>query len=1053
MSDMQANVTISLKDEISSRLGTIGSAVETLGTKFTAFRRSAGNVFTSLGSSASALSTASASLTTAGSRAAAAAAYFRSLNASAGSIRTLSSSLAVLPRALRDMASQMPSVVRHGNTIVRSLQGFNRDLPRFLRSSRSIRDVLGAVANKLRDAANQANLLRGSVSTLDGAVSSSNSQLSTLRSTLSGVESSLSSSATSAASLSASLGTIQSAAAASRAEAQSLSDAFENLGSLSISLGKGFLAAGGGIAGAGLYAVKKAMEVETSEATLRNTLTGGEAESAQQLQALYREAQKLGVELPGSTKDMMEMFVALRQQGISVKNILGNGEGGLGKATATFATLCGRDFQTSAVYVAKFQEALGVSAAKTTEMIGKLNQLRNASGLTEDQLFETMKYVGPSLSALKITGPGKEKAIDEIFSFFGILAKKGIEGSSAGTGTAQMLMRLSKINEIINSDKFKYADLIAKHKIRFTLFDRKGEFIGLTNAIAQFADLKNKLNDQQVMNLTNALLGDEAGRVMMAAMQEDVPGMHAMQREIMGQKGMDESIKNIMGTGAMKWETLQGGIETSISTIGKKISEHIKLDELFDKAIDKLDKLNEWLNDPKNDKKIKQWIEDAKHLALTLAGIGTALVGIGSALTSMVAVTKTIGVIGESFGDIGKFLAKMPKFNSSFTPILTFLTKPLSLAGIGGATAALLGIATALGLIYKFWAPIKTLFTGYFKGVSGNFVQLKAALQRLRKAFDPIVEAAKTLWGWLRKLFAPSSADLTEYGATFGAWQTNNLISVIEIIASGVELLTSSFEELGHVAGTAFEIVNGDISFDQANFSKDGGLVAQTLKNISEDERLSPLAYFGQALGEASAVGPLADFATKAGETFWHWWYGGSAADKEAEKLQRRLERKKWWKDQINLISSFWKQAWSDLYTHFDGAINKVKSAFSGLISWFKNTGQRLASILEDAFTIPVPSWWNRLTGHAPPQTSYAEAMSPQISGSASANIGPVYDAAQVAKFRNKSNSAAHKTTTVTNNNNITVSVNGSGDPEETAQRVASALGSLEMDGLGFGYA
>ena len=33
MSDMQANVTISLKDEISSRLGTIGSAVETLSNK------------------------------------------------------------------------------------------------------------------------------------------------------------------------------------------------------------------------------------------------------------------------------------------------------------------------------------------------------------------------------------------------------------------------------------------------------------------------------------------------------------------------------------------------------------------------------------------------------------------------------------------------------------------------------------------------------------------------------------------------------------------------------------------------------------------------------------------------------------------------------------------------------------------------------------------------------------------------------------------------------------------------------------------------------------
>lgn len=1036
MSDMQANVTISLKDEISSRLGTIGRAVETLGTKFTAFRRSAGNVFTSLGSSASALSTASASLTTAGSRAAAAAASFRSLNASAGSIRTLSSSLAALPRALRDMASQMPSVVRHGNTIVRSLQGFNRDLPHFLRSSRSIRDVLGAVANKLRNAANQANLLRGSVSTLDGAVSSSNSQLSTLRSTLSGVESSLSSSATSAASLSASLGTIQSAAAASRAEAQSLSDAFENLGGLSISLGKGFLVAGGGIAGAGLYAVKKAMEVETSEATLRNTLTGGEAESAQQLQALYREAQKLGVELPGSTKDMMEMFVALRQQGISVKNILGNGEGGLGKATATFATLCGRDFQTSAVYVAKFQEALGVSAAKTTEMIGKLNQLRNASGLTEDQLFETMKYVGPSLSALKITGPGKEKAIDEIFSFFGILAKKGIEGSSAGTGTAQMLMRLSKINEIINSDKFKYADLIAKKNIRFDLFNKRGEFIGLTNAVEQFAALKYKLNDQQLMNLTNALLGDEAGRVMMAAMQEGGSGMYNQYREIQAQKGMDESIKNIMGTGAMKWETLQGGIETSISTIGKKISEHIKLNELFDKAIDKLDKLNEWLNDPKNDKKIKQWIEDAKQLAITLAGIGTTLIGIGSVLTSMVAVTKTIGAVGESFGaikkafDIGGKLRWATHLFKLFTIPMTGWF-PLLLSGSGLIYLATLGV-----LIYANWKPLTTFFDGFFQGVKKSLGILNPSFEKLKDALQPVIDGFKELFG----LIGTSDYDATLDGEALGIASVETFRDLIDLTTGAVDLLTSALKAAGKAAGTTFSIIADGAPMSEAEFTDKDNPFTNALKMAfsADSQQDKYLSWMPLYKGSQTAF----EFLATAYYDSWENAFKG---------LSKRLPG--WCKDLIKGVSSWWQQTCNDLHTHFNEAVNKVQNAFSGLVSWFKKTGHRLALILEDAFTIPVPGWWSKLTGNAPSQTSYAEAMSPQLASSASTNIGPVYNADQVAKFRGKGNSATRKTTTVTNNNNITVSVNGSKDPEETAQSVASALSSLEMDGLGFGYA
>lgn len=1039
MSDMQANVTISLKDEISSRLGTIGSAVETLGNKFSAFKRDAGNVFSSLGSSASALSTASASLTTAGSRAAAAAASFRSLNASAGSIRSLSTSMAALPRALRDMASQMPNVVRHANTIVRSLQGFNRDLPRFLRSSRSVRDVLGAVADKLRDAANQANLMRGSVSALDGAVSSSNSQLTSLRSTLSGVETSLSSSAASAGSLSASLGTIQRAAAVSRAEAQSLSDAFENIGGLSTSLGKGFLAAGGGIAGAGLYAVKKAMEVETSEAALKNTLTGGEAESAQQLQALYREAQKLGVELPGSTKDMMEMFVALRQQGISVKNILGNGEGGLGKATATFATLCGRDFQTSAVYVAKFQEALGVSAAKTTEMIGKLNQLRNASGLTEDQLFETMKYVGPSLSALKITGPGKEKAVDEIFSFFGILAKKGIEGSSAGTGTAQMLMRLSKINEIIHSDKFKYAELISKKNIRFDLFNKKGEFIGLTNAVEQFAALKYKLNDQQLMNLTNALLGDEAGRVMMAAMQEGGAGMYNQYREIHAQKGMDESIKNIMSTGAMKWETLQGGIETSISTIGKKISEHIKLDELFDKAIDKLDKLNEWLNDPKNDKKIKKWIEDAKQLALTLAGIGTTLVGIGSGLTSIVAVTKTIGTVGESFGAIKTVFDVGGKFRW-VTLLLKLFTIPmpgwlaLLLGGSGLFVLAGLGV-----LIYANWKPLTTFFDGFFKGIKKSVGTLNPSLEKLKDAFQPIIDGFKELFG----LIGTSDYDATLDGEALGIASVQTFKDLIDITTGAVDLLTSALKAAGKAAGTTFSIIADGAPVSESEFTDKDNPFTNALKmTFSADAQQDPKQW-GPILGAIDGVSETVfEFLATA---YYDSWANAF------KSLGKHIPG--WCKDLRTVLSSWWQQTCNDVHTYFNDAVNKVKNVFSRLVSWFKDKGQWLASILEDAFTIPVPSWWSKLTGNAPPQTSYAEAMSPQLASSASTNIGSVYNADQVTKFRGKSNSASHKTTTVTNNNNITVSVNGSKDPEETAQSVASALGSLEMDGLGFGYA
>ena len=419
-----------------------------------------------------------------------------------------------------------------------------------------------------------------------------------------------------------------------------------------------------------------------------------------------------------------------------------------------------------------------------------------------------------------------------------------------------------------------------------------------------------------------------------------------------------------------------------------------------------------------------------------MAGIGTALVGIGSTLTSMVAVTKTIGVVGENFGaikkvfDIGGKLGWVTHLFKLFTIPMTGWF-PLLLSGSGLIFLATLGV-----LIYANWKPLVTFFDGFFKGIKKSVGTLRPSLDKLKDAFQPIIDGFKELFG----LIGTSDYDATLDGEALGIASVQTFKDLIDITTGAVDLLTSSLKAAGKAAGTAFSVIADGAPLSEAEFTDKDNPFTNALKMAfsADSQQGKYLSWMPFYKGSQTAF----EFLATAYYDSWENAFKG---------LSKRLPG--WCEDLIKGVSSWWQQTCNDLHTHFNEAVNKVKNAFSGLVSWFKDTGHRLASILEDAFTIPVPSWWGKLTGNASSQTSYAEAMPPQIFGSASTNIGPVYDAAQVAKFRSKNNSAAHKITTVTNNNNITVSVNGSGEPEETAQRVASALGSLEMDGLGFGYA
>ena len=731
--DLNTKVTISLVDELSGKLDKINTALE--------------NVKTTCAPLESA---------------------FKDITAAAN---PLGVGFESIRKAVLTLAKKLPAVNKAAERTNKVFQKLKTTTPALGKSFEELNKALAKVEPKIGSSASLLLILAKAALKVHRASEKMSSGVNNLNTNLGTLHPNLQQAADNADRLSSVFNHAQDSVEKMKKPFGDLSDALSEVGGHLTTMGAALTGVVGTVAGGAAYAVKAAMELDTSKAALANTLTGNATQSAAQMRELQKKAQSLGVALPGSTKDMMEMFTELRQQGVSVKTILG----GLGEATAQFATLCGRDFQSSAIMVAKFAESLGISADKASEVVDVLQRVKGATGLTEDQLFETFKYVAPSLQSLKIVGQGKKDAPKEVAAIIGMLSKSGIEASMAGTGMAQALQRMSSVEKVLYSKKFgKYRKIMRDQGITLDFFDAKGSFKGLDNMVKQLDKLK-AFNDQDQLNVVSMLFGDVGGRAMQAIIQRGHKGFTEVTQEMGAQKSMQEKISTIMNTTAMKWETFGGQTETAVQLIGTKLTEHFKLPSLLDKVCDKLDEINAWIDDPKNADKIDGYIEKATKILSIIGGIGAALTGLGVSMTVTAGAMQAI----EAF----------KKFHGTINGVSGALRM------LATANAWLLAIGLVALLVIKYWKPLTTLFKaigrGFMDSFGKKFPQLIAQMQ-------PAIDQLKSWFNWL---LTPSEdmPFLDPIGEKIG----NLLASVAGFGLDHIGNITAKVAKFGQLLGTA----------------------------------------------------------------------------------------------------------------------------------------------------------------------------------------------------------------------------------------------------------
>ena len=458
-------------------------------------------------------------------------------------------------------------------------------------------------------------------------------------------------------------------------------------------VGKPLVAAGAAGAAGIAVTVAAFADLEEAQNRLKTNLMDSTGKVGSEFEKLNKLAEKLGTDLPGSTKDMVEMFNALREQGVQTNMILG----GYGEAAAKFATVMKVPFAEAATHVAKFSESMGIADKDATEFMDTIQRLKGASGVETGDLAYTFKYAGGALKLLNLQGIEAAKSFSTVV---GVLAGAGIEGSTAGTNMAAALGRMAEIGHRLDRGQVKkmVGPILDKYKIDLQFFDGDGKFKGLREMVGELEKMKS-LNPQEQIIVLKKLFGDEAARPLAVLLKSGVAGFDAMAKRMKDQADMQAKIKQIMSGTKMQWETMTGTAANMVAHVGAVFAKVVNLPAVFSKLNDLFAKMDSWiLSNPKTAATLGAIVAAATGLSLVAGTVLMGVAGIGAAvgpfIGGLAALSKVIGFVSMAFRAL----------------TISMMSNPIVLA--------VAAVAGAAFLIYKYWGPIKSFFLGIWKTIS-----------------------------------------------------------------------------------------------------------------------------------------------------------------------------------------------------------------------------------------------------------------------------------------------------------------------------------------------
>lgn len=688
-------------------------------------------------------------------------------------------------------------------------------------------------------------------------------------------------------------------------------------------------AAGAATTATALIPVSEYAKAENSAMQLKVAMMTAGGAVSKQFNDVNALAEKLGNALPGTTSDFQDMMKVLIQKGLPATAVLN----GAGEATANLAVLTKVSFAESAEAIGVFQDSMGVADKDMVAAADQMQRLYNV-GMKIGDIQQGFKALGPALSYVR---KGGIDAVNALGPLLAITDAAGMDAASAGNAYNKI------IRGSVDKDKVDSAnDDLKATGVKLNFVDKKGNFAGIDNMVNQIMKLQN-LSDQTRRSVIQTVFGSdkEVSETLNALSKAGNSGIAAMRKKLADQASLQERIKAQLGTLTNLWDAASGTFTNALVKFGEAIAPEVKATV-------------EWINTLSE--RLGSWAKENPKLANTImkltAIIGLGLIALGGLSIALATILgplaimryglTLLGLKGEQSISVLSRLAKLLPFLSKAAPaagqalpaavpvasaapgILASAGRsvlPLLSSGLASVTAMLaplsgmfvsLGaviMATPIGwliggiaaliavglLVYKYWAPIKAFFTGFFGALIstampaiqalwqacthywGSLATLLSGIPILGPLFKMVGTIAmgvlgaiawgvQGLWGWIKNLLQPvndTGNAAKNMGAAFGA-ALGNIVSMLvslptKFITVGAQMIdglisgiTSRIDSLkatlGGVADGATGWVKQKLGIHSPSriFAELGGFTMQGFDQGLNKGQNAPLATLGQ---------------------------------------------------------------------------------------------------------------------------------------------------------------------------------------------------------------
>lgn len=549
--------------------------------------------------------------------------------------------------------------------------------------------------------------------------------------------------------------------------------------------------AAGGAAGLGTaYAISRPLKgivdafapAENAATQLKVAMMDSTGQVPADFQKISDLATGLGDRLPGTTADFQDMMTMLRRQGISAQSILG----GTGEAAAYLGVQLQKPVAEAAEFAAKMQDATRTSEK---DMMGLMDTIQRAFylGVDDNNMLQGFTKLSPVMGIIKKEGLD---AANTLAPLLVMMDQTGMAGESAGNAIRKVFQsgvdekRFTKANAAL-------AEMKAGFNLDFT--NGKGEFGGMDQLFAQLEKLK-KLTSVQRTSVMKELFGDDSEtlQVVNTLMNKGLAGYQEVADKMRDQADLQTRVKEQLGTLTNTIEAAEGSWTNAMSEIGATIAPELKelINGFGELAVS-----------------VKNWVKENP-------GLTAALVKTAGGLAMLLAIGGGVTLMMASF--LGPFA--MARYALTFFGIKS-LGAVTALKGLGtallwaGKTVLLLGrallmnpiglavmaIATAAYLIYKYWDPIKAYFLGLWAEVKEGFNGGFAGIAALSLNFSPLGLFYRAFAGVMNYFGVEMPGKFSEFGTMLmqGMVQgiTNGLAAVKGAITGAADSSITWFKE------------------------------------------------------------------------------------------------------------------------------------------------------------------------------------------------------------------------------------------------------------------